>query len=204
MVCPKELLTSVPCVGDWRNRDLGSELSVLLLQFLTCRTVKKYFFPLLRLSFPTHHGKSIIPYQYGCSLRSVGCYTIESFLALFLFCPRADHTLWLMIQVQWRHSSVWHARGLVQCRHSVLHQRWWGLSPSVFYKFPTFFQSCLCPMLWADSVHTVSGPALYHTKHKALAGREDTSLLHGIAQRGWRSPMKSLSSCHCHNTNTTW
>lgn len=34
------------------------------------------------------------------------------------------------------------------------------------------FQSCLCPMLWADSVHAVSGPALYHTNHKALGWEE--------------------------------
>lgn len=34
----------MPCVGDWRNGELGSELSVVLLQFMTCCTVKKYFF----------------------------------------------------------------------------------------------------------------------------------------------------------------
>lgn len=78
-----------------------------------------------------------------------------------------------------------------------------GVCHHQLYKFPTFFQSCLCPMLWAGSVLTVSASTV-HTEHTALAGREGTSLLHGSAQRGGRSPIKSqISSCHCHNTNTT-
>lgn len=112
------------------QRNLGRELSVHLFQFLTCYTVE-FSFPLLRITFPIHRGKSIIPYEYSCNFCSVGCYTTESVLALFLFCPRADapELPVMMTQAQWGHRSVQNpqAQGLVQCRD--LHQGHRGLSP---------------------------------------------------------------------------
>lgn len=57
-------------------------MSVCLLQFLTCYTAEKDFFPLLRLSFPIHFGKSITSYQHGYGFCSVGDFIVDQLLPL--------------------------------------------------------------------------------------------------------------------------